>query len=84
MEYMALYRKYRPARLSDLVGQQHVAKTLLKNAHRLRRQGNFRHQNNALTASLPLFLRQAQINFRFAAARHPVQQHRLFRAIIII
>ena len=29
MEYMALYRKYRPARLSDLVGQQHVAKTLL-------------------------------------------------------
>ena len=29
MEYMALYRKYRPARLSDLVGQQHVARTLL-------------------------------------------------------
>ena len=29
MEYMALYRKYRPTRLSDLVGQEHVAKTLL-------------------------------------------------------
>ncbi len=29
MEYMALYRKYRPQRLADLVGQQHVAKTLL-------------------------------------------------------
>lgn len=29
MEYMALYRKYRPARLGDLVGQEHVARTLL-------------------------------------------------------
>lgn len=29
MEYTALYRKYRPARLGGLVGQQHVAKTLL-------------------------------------------------------
>lgn len=29
MEYTALYRKYRPSRLGDLVGQQHVARTLL-------------------------------------------------------
>ncbi len=30
MEYTALYRKYRPARLADLVGQDHVADTLLR------------------------------------------------------
>ena len=30
MEYTALYRKYRPARLADLVGQNHVAETLLR------------------------------------------------------
>lgn len=30
MEYTALYRKYRPARLSGLVGQSHVAETLLR------------------------------------------------------
>jgi DNA polymerase-3 subunit gamma/tau len=33
MEYTALYRKYRPARLADLVGQEHVAKTLLNALH---------------------------------------------------
>lgn len=30
MEYTALYRKYRPARMADLVGQGHVAETLLR------------------------------------------------------
>lgn len=30
MEYTALYRKYRPARMADLVGQSHVAETLLR------------------------------------------------------
>lgn len=30
MEYTALYRKYRPTRLADLVGQEHVAGTLLR------------------------------------------------------
>ena len=50
-----------------------VAKTLLKNAHRLRRQGNFRHQNNTLLTSTTRFLGQPQINFRLAAAGHPMQ-----------
>lgn len=30
MEYTALYRKYRPARMADLVGQNHVTDTLLR------------------------------------------------------
>ena len=29
MDYTALYRKYRPRRFADLVGQEHVARTLL-------------------------------------------------------
>lgn len=29
MEYTALYRKYRPRKLGDLVGQEHVARTML-------------------------------------------------------
>ena len=29
MSYLALYRKYRPARFDDLIGQEHVVKTLV-------------------------------------------------------
>lgn len=32
MDYTALYRKYRPRRFGDLVGQEHIAKTLLNAA----------------------------------------------------
>ena len=28
MEYLALYRKYRPKNFEDVVGQQHIIKTL--------------------------------------------------------
>lgn len=39
MDYTALYRKYRPRRFQDLVGQEHIARTLLNAA----RQGKVAH-----------------------------------------
>lgn len=39
MDYTALYRKYRPRRFQDLVGQEHIARTLLNAT----RQGKIAH-----------------------------------------